>query len=160
MGIWQWVKEITVKTFLPWFKEFVWPIIKKHFEEMVASLINKFRDVLMQWIEEWTRRKEDRAYQRADEFEQKAKTAEPNHEKEKYQAMAKVWREIAEQFRQENEDLIKKIDEITMEVKEDSNRRTSNLELDFDFSDQTPVLLIGGKGIDLPALPSSNKRKE
>jgi len=65
---------------------------------------------------------------------------------------------VAEQLRQENETLKRKIDELSKEVKEEALKNVKSSEIDLDFSDEMPKLLIGDSSYSLPQLPSGDNK--
>ena len=159
MSIWQWIKEVTVKVFWPWFKDVVWPFVRKHLKDIIIFTFDLFKDRFKEWASERAKNRTESANQKAEEFEQRAKSAESYEDAEKYQAVAQVWREVAEQFRQENEALKRKIDEISQEAQKKAFEKADNLDIDLDFSDEKPKLIMGDTSYDLPALPSSDDTK-
>ncbi|MDM8542241.1 hypothetical protein QUF90_14260 [Desulfococcaceae bacterium HSG9] len=154
MGIWQWIKDVTVKVFWPWFKEVAWPFIRQHLKDIIVFVLDLFKEKLKKWMSQQAKDKEDRANQKAEDYEKKANASNDDREAEKFGDIAKVWREVAEQFRQENETLKRKIDELSREVKEEAFKKTNSLEIDLDFSDEKPILSIGHSTYSLPQLPS------
>jgi hypothetical protein len=159
MGIWQWVKEVTVKVFWPWFKEFAWPLIRQHMKELILFALELFKEKFKKWASEKAQKNTENANQKAEEFEQRANSCKKDEEADKFRAVAQVWREVAEQFRQENESLKNKIDELSKEVKEEVFTKADSLEIDLDFSNKKPKLLIGNTIYNLPQLPSSDNKE-
>jgi len=159
MAIWQWVKEVTVRLFWPWFKEAAWPFIHEHLKDLINFFLDIFIEKFKKWASEQAEKRTESANQKADEFAQKAKSAQTQEDAEKFRAVAQVWREVAEQFRQENEALKRKLDELSQEVKKEALEKTNNLDVDLDFSADKPKLMIGDTSYDLPALPSSDDTK-
>lgn len=159
MGIWQWVKEVTVSIFWPWFKEVAWPFIRQHLKDLIIFAFDLFKDQFKKWTSEWTKKRTESANQKAEEYEQKAKSAESSEDIDKYKAVAQVWREVAEQFLRENEELKNKFDEIFEETQKKAFKHADDLDIDFDFSDENPKLMIGDNSYDLPALPSNDSNK-
>jgi hypothetical protein len=153
MEIWQWVKEVIVKIFWPWFREFAWPFIRQYMNELIIFVLNLFIDKFKKWVSEQAEKKTETANQKAAEFEQKAKFSQRNEDTEKFIAIAKVWREVAEQFRQENESLKKNIDELSEEIKKEEFAKVDSLKIDLDLSDEKPKLSIGDAIYNLPQLP-------
>ena len=155
MSIWQWVKKLIVEIFWPWFKEFVWPIIKKAIEELISYIIGTVEKI-KKWTSEKAKNNAENANKKADEFDKMAefaKTHEAHEEADKFRAVAQVWREVAEQFRQENELLKREIDDISKTAKKEVSEKVDNLNIDLDFSHEKPKFMIGGNSYNLPALP-------
>jgi len=159
MAVWQWVKEVTVKVFWPWFKEVAWPLIRKHLKGLITFSLDLFKEKFKKWASEQAKKRTKSANQKADEFAQKAKAAQTHEDAEKFRAVAQIWREVAEQLRQENEALKMKLDELSQEVQREALEKTNNLDVDLDFSAEKPKLMMGDTSYDLPALPSSDDTK-
>ncbi len=155
MGIWQWAKEVTEKYFWPWFIDVAWPFIRKYFKDLIIYVLDLFKEQFKEWASERAKKRTESANQKAEEFEQRAKSAESHEDAEKYRAVAQVWREVAEQFLQENEALKIKIDELSREVQKEAFEK-----IELDFSDEKPKLIMGGTSNDSPALPSSDDTKK
>lgn len=159
MSVWQWIKEVIVEIFWPWFKEVAWPFIKQHLKELIIFAFELLKEKLKEWASERAKSNTENASQKADEFEKKAESAKTYEEADKFRAIAQVWREVAEQFRQENELLRRKIDEISKDAEEEASAKVDKLNMDLDFSYEKPKFIIGGDSYNLPALPSSNDTK-
>jgi len=152
-------QEVTVKVFWSWFKEVAWPFIRKHLKDLIIFVLDLFKEKFKKWASEQVEKRTQSANKKADEFAQKAKSAQTPEDAEKFRALAQVWREVAEQFRQENEALKMKLDEISQEVQREAFEKTNNLDVDLDFSAEKPKLMMGDASYDLPALPSSGDTK-
>jgi len=157
MGLLQWIKDVTAKVFWPWFKKVAWPFIRQHVKEIIVFVLDLFKDKLKKWMSQQAKDKEDKANQKAENYERKANASSDDKETEKFRDIAKVWREVAEQFRQENETLKRKIDELSREVKEEAFKKADSLEIDLDFSNERPTLSIGDSIYSLPQLPPRDK---
>jgi hypothetical protein len=160
MGIWQWVKEVTVKIFWPWFKEFAWPFIQQHMKDLIFFVLDLFKEKFKTWVSEQAKKKTDNANRKAEEFEQKAKSSQKDEEADKFRTVAQVWREVAEQYRQENESLRNKIDGLSEEVKDEAFAKADSLKIDLDFSDEKPILSIGDAVHKLPQLPAGDNKEK
>jgi hypothetical protein len=153
MSIWSKFVKFIVKTFWPWFKEFVWPFVKEHVVEIINWIITVFKNKIKEKVNEQSAKRENDANKKAEEAEQKADQSSNTGDAEKYKAVAQVWREVAEQFRADNEELRKKLDDLEAEAQAASKDIVENTDFDIDFSGKQPILKIGEVKIDLPALP-------
>jgi len=149
---WKWV----AKTFWPWFKKYVWPILRQYVLDVVKWSLEKLRRTAQEWADSRAKARAEEATKRATEAENAATSAASDAEREKHEAVARVWHEVAEQFRQENEALKAKIAEMTAAAESDIAQRTRDTEPSIDFTGDTPVLAIGDAQTPLPALPASS----
>ncbi|HKK00652.1 MAG TPA: hypothetical protein VJ955_00660, partial [Desulfuromonadales bacterium] len=76
---------------------------------------------------------------------------------EKHRAVAQVWREVAEQFRKDNEELKAKLDEFEREAKDVSDAMVEDMKIEVDFSKEKPIMQLGEKIKELPALPEGKQ---
>lgn len=85
--------------------ELLWPIVKdivkKYSRELIEWLIAKLKE----WADTLSLENATVAAKKAQENEAAAKRATTTAEAEKHEAVAKVWREVAEMFRKENDAL-------------------------------------------------------
>lgn len=153
MSIWSEILKFVVKKFWPWFKQFVWPIIKEHIMEFVSFVIQKLIEIAKDMFSEKTSSRQQEAQSKAEEAESKASDATNDAEAEKYQAVAKVWREVAEQFRRDNEELKRKLEEAGNMAENVSAQMVDEMDLDVDFSKEKPVMKLSKRTTELPALP-------
>lgn len=153
MSILSKILKFIVERFWPWFKEFVWPIIKEHVVDIINFIISTFKNRIKDKVNEQSTKRESDANKNAEEAEEKADQSSNVDDVEKYKAIAKVWREVAEQFRMDNEEIQKKLDDLESGAKATSKNMVDNTNFDIDFSGEQPSLLIGEVKKDLPALP-------
>jgi hypothetical protein len=76
-------------------------ILKKMLREFSDWIISKIKDILQRQKTSNV----NKAQAKADEASEKARTSKTQDEVHQHEAVAKVWREVAEMFRQENESL-------------------------------------------------------
>lgn len=152
MGFFDEVMKFIVKKFWPWFKEFVWPYIKEHVKELIVFAIGELKKIIKKWLSNKSETREREANQKAQEAESQANDSSITAEAEKYRAIAKIWREVAEQFRSDNEEMKRRLDEFEAEAKMRSEAEVNDLNLDVDFSKEKPILMIGPEVKKLPAL--------
>jgi len=145
--------KFIVKKFWPWFQEFVWPIVQEHIIDIINFIISFFKNKIKDEVNEQSSKRESDANKKAEEAEQRAEKAANTTDADKYEAIAKVWREVAEQFRIDNEELRKKLDDLEAGAKATSKDIVDNTNFDIDFSGEQPSLLIGEVKKDMPALP-------
>jgi valyl-tRNA synthetase len=144
----------------PWFKDYIWPHLREHLLEMVSWTFSRLKEKIKEYLEERSSQRQEEATQRALKAEESARNATNDAERQKHEALASVWREVAEQFREENELLKTKVQELTsaaeLELVESARKNAPNV----DTSSDTPVLVIGEKRTSLPPLPSSSGSKK
>lgn len=153
MGIFATIITFVVKRFWPWFKDFVWPSVKNHVKELIFFILEKLKGQFKEWFSNKSKKREQEAQSKAEEAESKAQSSSNEADVEKYRAVAQVWREVAEQLRRDNEELKAKLDELVKEAKYASESLVEDIELDLDFSKDKPILKIGEKVQEMPALP-------
>jgi phage-related tail protein len=118
-----------LRTVWPWFIENIWPEIQKHILDIFGHAARSAKDAACEWINKRKRAQEEGAQRKAAEAEQRAKDAHSESEADKHRAVAQVWREVAEQLRQENEDLKAKLDEILKQSMSDVSNEITAMEL-------------------------------
>ena len=80
-------------------------VVKQILLPALVNAIEECGSVFEKWIDEWSKRREEEADRRAAEAGRAAADAETQAEQDCYAAVAQVWRDVAEQFRRENEEL-------------------------------------------------------
>lgn len=149
MGLWQSVVK--------WFVKYAWPQIKHLLIIVLKEVINWLFRRLEGHVRNRGRRQEKQASAKATEHQQAADRAGSGPEAEQHRAIAQVWREVAEQFREENESLLQKIAELEEEGRITSQHAVSALEVGdvFDVRDGDIVALPSGQPILQLPPPSS-----
>ena len=142
-----------LKTVWPWFVKYVWPLIAKHLLSMVSRMIKHFLEWLERLFNDRMGSRGEQADENAKKAEEAAKEATSDVERAAREAEARVWRTVAEQFRQENELLKRQAAEFAAReldaAKQDIVRSTPVLD-----EDKTGLVLeIDGEKTGLPALP-------
>ncbi len=140
----------------PWFKEHLWPILREHILELVVLVMSRLKEKFKSWAETRSNERQEHATQKAQEAEKSACDSATDSEKQKYEAIARVWREVVEQIRVENEALKSKIEELTSTAEAEITTRIRDSNPTIDFSLDTPALIIGEKRTNLPALPDNS----
>lgn len=140
------------KYFWPWFLKNIWPVIVKH----VISLFSKGIADLASGIEKSV---SDRMQKRRFDAEaiakaslQAAAEAKTQVERERHEAVATVWRQVAEQFRAESEILKNQIAELTARTENSLGEKMRFAQPILENISQNPSISIGGKTSSLPAL--------
>lgn len=114
----------------PWIARELGPIlleqIRERFERVIQALLKK----LDEWFDQRTNANAEAADKRAAASEEAAMGAATDSEAEKHRAVAQVWREVAEQFRRENEELKKKLAEALSETISAFESETSDLAIE------------------------------
>lgn len=153
MGLINTVQKFLIKTFWPWFKAFVWPYLKEHVIDLVFFVLDRFKNQIKEWLSNRSELRQRDAEVKAESAEKKAESTTDPTEAERLRATAQVWREVAEQFRRDNEELKAKLDEMEAEAKAASEGIVQDIDFDMDFSKSRPVLKLGDRSHELPALP-------
>lgn len=151
------MKEILkffAKKLWPWFKDYIWPLLREHVLEIVSWVFAKLKERFEEYFEGRSTQRQEEAKQKAQKAEENARNAIDDTERKTYEAVARIWREVAEQFREENESLKAKVHELTSVAEAEIVQRTRDSDPTVDTSSNTPVLVLGEKRTSLPALPS------
>jgi hypothetical protein len=118
------------------------PLLFKAIEDWITAFVK--------WADERSKRRREEAEWRAAEAARAAAAAATQADRDRYAAVAQVWREVAEQFRLENEELKMKLQE-TVDValkKVPEAIRASPPEL--VIVKGHPKLLLGDRSIEVP----------
>lgn len=153
MGTWLWIKDVVVKVFWPWFLEAVWPAIKKHAAQLILLGLDMLASAIKRLMINRTKTRSDEANQQAAEYEKKAEVAENEIEAENYKKIAQIWREVAEKYRQDNEFLKNKMEELVADVKLDVLEKVDALKINLHFKDKVPELTMDDQSYELKELP-------
>ena len=129
----------------PWFEENVWPTIKEHVWELIEFLLVTLKGKIKDYVSKRSEMRETEAAERARDAEKLAESADSQPEREKWEAISAVWREVANTFREENEALNKRIEELTTETNSEAEKALNNVTLDADFSRDKTLLTVDGK---------------
>jgi len=138
------------KVFWPWFKVNIWPAIQKQFIKIGTWAIMKLVKIVIDFMTARSKENQQDAKNKAQEAEEHATKSSNKSEKDKYDAIANVWHEVAEQFRRENEDLKIKINEFSLKAQDDFSKDIENLDPSIDNSAGKPIMLIGEERISFP----------
>ena len=89
---------------------------------------------------------------RAAAADQQAKASGTDAERREHEAVARVWREVAEQFREENERLKAKLGEVSQKAEASMKANIALADPAISEIGSNPVLTLGGNKSQLPAL--------
>jgi len=97
------------KMIAAWFVKSAWPEI----QELLITVLIQFLEWLFKKLQKiwgnWYEHNINKYVQKAEEAEKRAQESKDDKEAEKYEQVAKVWREVAMDFLRENESLSKKL---------------------------------------------------
>ena len=125
----QFVKLI-VKVVWPWIVKTIWPILQEMIIEIFIKVSVTYQGKLVEWFESRNLTNADNALIKAYEAEAISKSATNNADAEKQRAVAEVWRQVAEQFRQENEVLKVKLNEAISKSASEFRSTLDNLDVE------------------------------
>lgn len=131
-------------------KAFLWPIIK--------DLIKKYGRELIEWLFDKLKTRVGKqsgdnvavATNKAVSHEKAARMATNQNEADKHKAVAQVWREAADMFRQENERLNQELQQLRARAESENNQHIDGLSLADAFSEKEGRLAVVK---NLPKLP-------
>ncbi len=72
MSAWTKFMTFLVMSFWPWFKKYVWPLIREKVMAIVRLIIEKFGKDIEDWLKKRNKEREKAARQKADEADNKA----------------------------------------------------------------------------------------
>jgi hypothetical protein len=123
----------------PWIVKNIWPELEKIVVAAFILVFATFKDSVVKWFVNLKSPQEQAARKKAAEAEQMAKNSQSEAESEKYAAVAQVWREVAEQFRQENELLQAKLDDA-------AKKAASDFQNEMDMMEVQDIIEVGAGG--------------
>lgn len=153
MSVGKVVGDALVKVVWPWFVKFVWPILQAFILEMFRDGLRMLRDRFATVTQVRMQSRADQAEAMAFEAQQIALTTQSAEEREKQAAVAQVWRDVAEQFRQENEVLRQQVGALAETQEKDLAAEVLSSEPRLDASGTELTVRIGGTSGAVPALP-------
>ncbi len=160
MSILSKISKWLVKVFWPWFTKHAWPFIKEHVSELIDLLLGTLKDQVKDYAAKRSERRESEAAERARDAEKRAESADSHPEKEKWEAVAGVWREVANTFRDENDALKNRLEEVIAETKANAKEAVDSIALAADFSGDHALLTVGDQVHKLPSLKSDIEEDE
>jgi ATPase subunit of ABC transporter with duplicated ATPase domains len=133
------LKKRLIDKLIPWFIKYIWPEISKAIKIYVIEYGAKLLKYIMGWLKEFFRKqsetkqiRQEYAKQKYEEASQQATVAKNPEEVDKYRVIAEIWREVFEQFREENEQLKADLAEATELIQNLSSKMKSDVETDMD----------------------------
>jgi guanylate kinase len=124
----------------PWVKEHVLPLIKEFVKNVVIKHLSQFLEKMKTDIDKHFEKRYQNATEKANEAERNASQASTDSEKQKYEDIAKIWRQVADELRIENEELKTKIKDLTIEAENGIINETNNM--DPKINKKTGTILI------------------
>lgn len=149
------IKLFFAKVIWPWIIANVWPIIQQYLIQLAAEAV---RWVMMQakdWVVGTFNNRGKQAEAKVEEEERRAEEHEEGSpDWREHKARADVWRNVAEQYRQDNEGLKKKLEEVEAEAVRDIHEDVKELTPDLDITGKTPTVKVKGTVHSLPTINS------
>jgi len=151
-----------VSQVVPWLKKYVIPVIEKQIKAFIAVYLPQLAAALMKKMKNvyhtYSESKKDKkryAEEKAEENETHSRQAATESEVEKYKAVAQVWREVAEMYRLDLEE-VKRVESTVEEAIIGYNRDV--IRGAADVIEKMDVNAIVKENIgELKALPSGKK---
>lgn len=144
--------KFIVSKLWPWFLAYIWPSIHREIVDVIVSLLKRFVEYLRDYSEERFAKRSRDAESKSSEAEELAKNASTPEERERHEAIARVWREVAEQFREENELLKKKLSELQDVEKQRSLDALESISPSLEQNGEHLYLVIQDKREKIPQL--------
>jgi hypothetical protein len=141
-----------IRFFWPFFVKYVWPSIVKSINEITSKSFRALFDRLLQVVKSRINERTLGANQKASEAEQQAQSSQTQSEREKHEALARAWREVAEQYREENELLKKQIADVLASQQTNYESDISAMNQHIKDSPPKPIIVIDDKKTTLAAL--------
>ncbi|UAA37384.1 hypothetical protein KIH87_11730 [Paraneptunicella aestuarii] len=152
MSVWNTVKVYLVEAFWPWFKEYAWPVIRKHLLELIDFLVGILKEKVKSRVSENAESQVHDFEQKASEAERAAMDSLDRNEIEKLKQEAKIWREATERLKKDNAKLQKDLDEVIAKSSKDAVDSIEAIELGLDSNDNNTILSIDGNKKNLPKI--------
>ena len=149
----QAIKKFVIRTFWPWFIKNVWPLIVKHILATIAAEVRNLSASITSDIRARMNARAENAESHAQAAVGAAHAAATEAERIRQEAIAKVWRQIAEEFRAENESLRAKVAQLTDNAQGSLTKEVQGGKPSLSDLDGSPSLAIGQRHFRLPALP-------
>jgi hypothetical protein len=121
----KWFKRVI----WPWIIENIWPELRKELIGIFKKVVKGMKKLIFEWLDSRKNIREKAAHRKAAEAEQMARNVRSKSEAAQYNAIAQLWREVAEQFRQENELLKAKLDDAIKKSVSDFQNEMNSMEI-------------------------------
>ena len=146
------IRHIIINVIWPWIKEHVLPIIQEKVIEIALWVITQMGEKIKNWWNANNNDRQNEAERNEKAAAEKASNAETEAERDKYNAIADVWRTVANQYRVENEKLSEQLAKATQEAKEQVEQDIGKVDTNLTQSSGGMTLLIEGKTTKLPSI--------
>jgi len=146
-----------LKPIFKWFVEKVWPLIQKLIIAAIVDLVYWIYIEVKNLIKMRFTRQEDFAKSRAEDEIINAKNAKTEDEARNHYRMAEMWRQVSDNYREENERLKNDLDKLMREAISKAQSNVLKLKVDdvFDLRDENTLYLKDGVKI-MPLLNDHN----
>ena len=152
------IKMLVIEFVWPWVRENIWPIIQEHVIGLVKIGLRSLSESIFHEAKHGADAGSAEAEVKAVAAERSAKLADTEAERDKQESIAKIWREVAEKYRADNEELSRKIEKITTRKQHDLCTDIRSSSPSIEQSNEVLVLTLNGKSTSLPALPSPDEK--
>ena len=146
------IRDIIINVIWPWIKEQVLPRILEKVIEIALWVITQMGEKIKNWWNANNNDRQNEAERNEKAAAEKASNAETEAERDKYNAIADVWRTVANQYRVENEKLSEQLAKATQEAKEQVEQDIGKVDTNLTQSSGGMTLLIEGKTTKLPSI--------
>ncbi len=154
------VKAFLIETFWPWFLKDIWPMVLAYLLKSLDKVFQTLSDAFGKFIDRRMQSREQQARERAEAADEAARAAVTTEARSEAQAVARVWREVAEQFRQENESLRVEMDAASRRAYEAARTNVEDGKPVLARDEGQLTLGLGGKTSTLPALPELTQTED
>lgn len=149
--------KLLFKVFWPWFLKHAWPPLLGALGDIVRRNLSGTRQDMRASIDAGLREQASKAEARARQAQAQAQ-AEPDARERRHQEdLARVWREVAEQYRKENEALRRQLDSLLDKAQGDIAAQARALEPELEEGRQGARLSLGSRRVELPGLPKDDR---
>jgi BMFP domain-containing protein YqiC len=145
---------VIIKYFWPWFLEYVWPLILKHLLSLIDRSLGDLSKKVAKTFDNRMQKGAAEAMSKVEEATAAASISVDPVEREKNEQIARIWREVAEKFRSENEILKAQLTELSARNKQSLQDDVRQVVPTLENIDSVPSVAIAGKLSQLPALPN------
>lgn len=142
--------NLIINKFWPWFVKYIWPLIKDYVIEVLKTIFSQLAERIKNIFSEKGIQAAASAEENAAAAQAKAATASSGTEKDKWEAIAAVWRDAANMFREENDQLKRKLEEAISEAQDKSKEQIQGLDVSIKSMSGTPMLTVGNHSTPLP----------
>jgi hypothetical protein len=152
MAVFAQILKWVVQKFWPWFVEFVWPFIKEHVKDLLNFLLEKLKGIFKERFSKNQEKRSDEATEKAEKADKMAGESESQTEAQKHKATANVWREVAAQYRRDNEDLQREFDNQAKLIKNLGSELVDKTKITANFANNETIITVGENSKSMPTL--------